>query len=69
MEIQTGTIPAQAVEQLRARLRGALLRPGEEGYDEARAAWNLNARQRPAVVVMAECANDVLAAARGSRTR
>ncbi|MDQ5818736.1 MAG: FAD-binding oxidoreductase [Actinomycetota bacterium] len=61
MEIQTGTIPAQAVEQLRARLRGALLRPGEEGYDEARAAWNLNARQRPAAVVMAEEASDVLA--------
>ena len=51
MEIQTGTIPAQAVEQLLARLRGALLRPGEEGYDEARAASNLNARQRPAAVV------------------
>ena len=67
MKIQTETIQAKAVEELRARLRGALLRPGEEGYDEARAAWNLNARQRPAVVVMAEGANDVLAAVRFAR--
>ncbi len=67
MEIQTGTIPAQAVEQLRARLRGALLRPGEGGYDEARAAWNLNARQGPAAVVMAEEASDVVAVVRFAR--
>jgi FAD/FMN-containing dehydrogenase len=49
---------------MRARLRGALLRPGDDGYDGARAAWNLNARQRPAVVVMAESADDVVAAVR-----
>ena len=27
-------------ESLRSRFRGALLRPGEEGYDEARRVWN-----------------------------
>jgi FAD binding domain/Berberine and berberine like len=67
MEIQTETIHAKAVEELRPRLRGALLRSGEEGYEEARAAWNLNARQSPAVVVMAKCADDVLAAVRFAR--
>jgi FAD/FMN-containing dehydrogenase len=65
--IQTEKIDTKAVEALRARLRGALLRPGEEGYDEARAAWNLNARQRPAVVVMAEVADDILGAVRFGR--
>jgi hypothetical protein len=65
--IQTEKIDTKAVEALRARLRGALLRPGEEGYDEARAAWNLNARQRPAVVVMAEGADDILGAVRFGR--
>jgi FAD/FMN-containing dehydrogenase len=64
MTLQTQTIDARAVEDLRARLRGALLRPGEEGYEEARAAWNLNARQSPAVVVVAEDAEDVLFAVR-----
>ena len=66
-KIQTEAIHAKAVEDLRARLRGALLRSGEEGYEEARAAWNLNARQSPAVVVMAKCADDVLAAVRFAR--
>ena len=67
MKLQTKAAHAKAVEDLRARLRGALLRPGEEGYDEARAAWNLNAHQRPAVVVMAEDAGDVRAAVRFAR--
>ena len=67
MTLQTETIHAKVVEELRARLRGALLRPGEEGYDEASRAWNLNARQRPAVVVMAENAADVLLAVRFAR--
>jgi hypothetical protein len=67
MTIQTETTSAKAVGALRARLRGALLRPGEEGYDEASRAWNLNARQRPAAVVVAESADDVLAAVRFAR--
>ena len=67
MTIQTEVIHTKVVEELRTRLRGALLRPGEEGYEDARAAWNLNAHQRPAVVVVAEGAADVLAAARFAR--
>ena len=67
MTIQTEMIDTKAVEALRARSRGALLRPGEEGYDEASKAWNLNAWQRPAVVVMAEGAADVMAAVRFAR--
>ena len=67
MTIRTETVHAKAVEELRALLRGALLRPGEEGYDEASRAWNLNARQRPAAVVVAEGAGDVLAAVRLAR--
>ena len=30
------------------------LRFGDQGYDQARAAWNLNGHHRPAAVVMAE---------------
>jgi hypothetical protein len=29
-------IASKAVRELRTRFRGALLRPGEEGYEEAR---------------------------------
>ena len=64
MRLQTETIDAEAVEVLRAHVQGSLLRPGEEGYEGARAAWNLNARQSPAVVVVAESARDVLLAVR-----
>jgi FAD/FMN-containing dehydrogenase len=67
MTIQTEVFHTKAVDELRARLRGALLHPGDEGYDEARAAWNLNAHQRPALVVVAEGAADVLAAVRFAR--
>jgi hypothetical protein len=50
------------LEVLRAGLRGSAYLPGEEGYDDARAAWNLNAHQNPALVVAAEGASDVVAA-------
>ena len=34
--VQVSTIDATIAAGLRARFRGALLRPGEEGYEEAR---------------------------------
>ena len=50
------------LEEFRANLRGSAYLPGEEGYDETRAAWNLNAHQSPALVVAAEGASDVVGA-------
>mgnify|MGYP003299293126 CR=1 FL=1 len=50
------------LEELGAGLRGAAYVPGEEGYDQARKAWNLNAHHHPALVVMAAGAADVVAA-------
>jgi FAD/FMN-containing dehydrogenase len=55
------------VHQIDPRLGGALLRPGDPGYDEGRAPWNRNAHQEPAAVVMAESARDVAAAVRSAR--
>jgi FAD/FMN-containing dehydrogenase len=43
-------------------LRGRAVLPGADGWDEARAAWNLRADQRPAVVVFAEDVDDIVAA-------
>ena len=42
------SIEPAAVADLRPRFRGALLRPGEEGYDEARRVWNGAIDRRPA---------------------
>jgi FAD/FMN-containing dehydrogenase len=64
---KTMGIGGSALEALRAGLRGDVYVPGDAGYDEAHAAWNLNAHQHPALVVMAEGAADVLAAVRLAR--
>jgi hypothetical protein len=60
-------IASSTLDAFRAGLRGAAYAPGEAGYDEARKAWNLNAHQHPAVVVMAAGAADVIAAVRLAR--
>ena len=65
--METINIDALELEELRTQLRGAVYVPGDEGYDGARAAWNLNAHQYPALVVEAEGATDVLAAVRLAR--
>src|SRR5215203_3624064 len=65
--VDAGAVSTTRVAALRSRLRGAALLPGEPGYDDGRAAWNRNARQSPAVIVMAEGAADILAAVRFAR--
>jgi FAD/FMN-containing dehydrogenase len=57
-------IDRATLEGLRAGLRGAAHVPGDRGYDAGRQAFNLNAHQEPALVVMAEGATDVVAAVR-----
>lgn len=49
------------------RCRGPVLVPGDPGYDEARAAWNLTVDQRPAAIVAAHDASDVVAAVDAAR--
>ena len=60
-------IPAPALEGLAARLRGAVLRPGDAGYDEARAVWNATIDRRPALVVRCAGAADVIDAVNFAR--
>jgi FAD/FMN-containing dehydrogenase len=57
------------VQALRERFRGALLRPGEEGYDEARRVWNGAIDRRPALIARPAGADDVVAAVRFARER
>ena len=49
-----------AVEQLRARVRGSVLCPGHEGYDEARKIPNAMIDRRPALIVRSTGAADVV---------
>jgi FAD binding domain/Berberine and berberine like len=60
-------IQGTTLEALRTGLRGNAHAPGEDGYEEASRAWNLNVNQSPALVVLAEGASDVIAAVRFAR--
>ena len=57
------------VEELAGRLQGTVLRPGDEGYDAARGAWNARFDGRPAAVIRCSEASDVAAAVDFARDR
>lgn len=54
----------RSLEDLKARVRGQVLLPGEEGYDAERSGWNLIVEHRPAAIVVAAGPEDVAAAVR-----
>jgi FAD/FMN-containing dehydrogenase len=60
----SNTITRPSRETLSAMVAGDVFIPGDDGYDQARRAWDLAAEQRPAVVVFAESVVDVVRAVR-----
>ncbi len=52
------------IEDLKAGLRGELIRPGDENYDEARKVYNAMHDRRPALIVRAAGVADLIAAVR-----
>jgi FAD/FMN-containing dehydrogenase len=56
-----------AADDLRARIRGVLLLPGETGYEEARTVWNGMIDRRPALVVRCLGVADVVAGVKFAR--
>ena len=67
-EIQS-TAAMEGFDELRSRFRGALLRSGEEGYDDARRIWNGAIDRRPALIARCAGADDVAVAVRFARER
>ncbi len=62
-ETMSPVLGEATVEELRQAIRGPIVTPGDDGYDEARAVWNgLHDDPRPAVVVQATGVADVTAA-------
>ncbi|MBZ0283094.1 MAG: FAD-binding oxidoreductase [Anaerolineae bacterium] len=60
----TPTFATTTLEDLKSRILGEVIVPGDADYDDARKAWNLNVNQHPAVIVIAQSAADVAEAVR-----
>ena len=57
------TFSSAQLQALRARERGRVCVPGDDGYDTARQTWNVTTfDQRPAIVVVPSIAADVASA-------
>jgi len=50
------------LDALRDRMRGPVLTPGDDGYDDAHAIWNARLQQQPAAVARCTGTADVMAA-------
>lgn len=63
----TAVLEESVVEGLRAGLRGELIEPGNEAYDEARKVYNAMIDKRPALIVRCADVADVIAAVNFAR--
>ena len=57
------------VQELRSRVEGTVVAPGDAAWDEARAAWNLAVDQHPALVAIPASVPDVVAVVDFARER
>lgn len=60
-EKTTQTLAPEAIEQLRAAVRGTVVTPDDPAYDEARTVYNAMIDKRPALIVQAVDVADVMA--------
>jgi hypothetical protein len=57
-----------AVRSFATRVRGTVIRPGDDGYDAARQVWNAAIDRRPALIVRPRAVSDVVEAVGFART-
>ncbi len=60
-------IPASLVEGLKNSITGDVLRPGDDGFDAARAVWNARFDRKPDLVIRCACTDDIAAAVNFAR--
>jgi hypothetical protein len=63
-----GGLSDELVKSLQQGFRGALIRPGDDGYDDARKVWNGAIDKRPGLVARCTSTEDVVAAVSFART-
>jgi FAD/FMN-containing dehydrogenase len=61
-------LPQEDVQSFEKSLRGQLIRPGDEGFEEARLVWNGVIDRRPALIARCADAQDVVQAVKFART-
>ncbi len=61
-------IPTTAVDDLRGKLKGPLLREGDAEYDATRAVWNARIDRRPALIARCTGVSDVMQAVSFARS-
>jgi FAD/FMN-containing dehydrogenase len=61
-------VASPVIEQLGQSMRGELIRPGDGGYDDARAVWNGLYDRQPALIARCAGVADVIAAVDFART-
>src|SRR6476660_7739819 len=66
-EASTRCVPPDTVAALRAKVRGVVALPGEDGYDAARTIWSAMIDRRPGLVVRCLGASDVINAVKLAR--
>ena len=62
-------VSERGIAELRERLRGPVLAPGDDGYDAARRIWNAMIDRQPGAIARCTGAADVMAAVRVARER
>ena len=61
------SVDAEALDNLTAAVRGAVIRPGEDGYDTSRTLWNGMIDRKPGLVIRALGTGDIQAAVNFAR--
>jgi len=64
LNIETISIPAEALDELRSEIQGEVNAVDDAGYDAARMAWNLTVDQHPVLIIKPVNAGDILKAVR-----
>jgi FAD/FMN-containing dehydrogenase len=64
-----GLIETASIDELRSRMRGPLLLPGDPGFDESRSLWNAMIDRRPALIARCIGVADVIHGVNFARER
>src|SRR5271169_3970353 len=67
-DLASSVLDDSTIEEFKASLQGALRRPGDPGYDDARRIWNGMIDRRPALIACSQGVADVINSVNFART-